>query len=141
MNGEVCCSSNMREETSLQVEDETSGKAQESESILLSIKKLLGIGEDYHHFDTDLVIHINSVFAVLNQIGVGPSDGFVITGEDETWSDFIEGYQLKYSMIKSYVYLKTKLLFDPPLSSSVVGVINEQIKEFEWRLLVTASPA
>jgi len=107
------------------------------ESILTSIKKLLGITEDYTHFDADLIIHINSVLSTLSQLGAGPSDGFSITGSDETWKDFI-GSDPKIQFIKSYVYLKVKLLFDPPLSSSVAEATNRQISELEWRIFVQA---
>lgn len=107
------------------------------ESILTSIKKLLGITEEYTHFDTDLIIHINSVLSTLTQLGAGPSEGFSITGSEETWHDFI-GDNPKIQFIKSYVYLKTKLLFDPPLSSAVAEATNKQISELEWRIFVQA---
>lgn len=103
------------------------------ESILTSIKKLLGISEEYTHFDSDLIMHINSVFMILNQLGVGPEDGFVITGSYETWDEFISNV-LAIESVKSYVYLKVKLLFDPPSSSAVMESINRQISELEWRL-------
>ena len=111
-----------------------------TESILTSIKKLLGIEADYTHFDADLIIHINSVFSILAQIGVGPADGFSITGANEVWSDFIEGDSKMFSLVKSYMHLKVKLLFDPPLGSAVMESINRQISEFEWRLFVAADP-
>lgn len=111
-----------------------------TESILTSIKKLLGIEADYDHFDTDLIMHINSVFSILTQIGVGPANGFAITGPNEKWSDFIVGNPNSFSLVKSYIHLKVKLLFDPPLSSAVVDSINRQISEFEWRLFIAADP-
>lgn len=98
-----------------------------TESILTSIKKLLGIEADYTHFDADLIIHINSVFSILAQIGVGPADGFSITGANEVWSDFIEDDSKMFSLVKSYMHLKVKLLFDPPLGSAVMESINRQI--------------
>lgn len=110
-----------------------------TESILTSIKKLLGIDAGYPHFDTDLVMHINSVFSILTQMGVGPSDGFLITGVDEVWSSFITD-QSCLQLVKSYIYLKVRLLFDPPLSSAAIDSINQQIKEFEFRLFVAADP-
>ena len=110
------------------------------DSILTSIKKLLGIAEDYEHFDQDLIIHINSVLSVLTQLGVGPSEGFSIEDENATWDDFIPEDK-RLSSIRSYVYMKVKLLFDPPLSSSVMESMNRMISEFEWRLNVTAEPA
>lgn len=106
------------------------------DSILTSIKKLLGIAEDYEHFDQDLIIHINSVLSVLTQLGVGPSEGFSIEDENATWNDFIPEDK-RLSSIRSYVYMKVKLLFDPPLSSSVMESMNRMISEFEWRLNVT----
>ena len=105
------------------------------ESILTSIKKMLGITEEYENFDVDLIMHINSVFMILNQIGVGPSRCFSIKDENEVWTDFIpDDSQLE--LVKSYMHLKVKLLFDPPLGSAVIEVMNRQIQEFEWRLNV-----
>lgn len=109
-----------------------------TESILTSIKKLLGIDESYTHFDSDLIMHINSVFSILTQLGVGPPDGFSITGNSEEWNDFIAKENHNLSLVKSYMHLKVKLLFDPPLSSAVIESINKQVSEFEWRLNVAA---
>lgn len=111
-----------------------------TESILISIKKLLGIDESYEHFDPDLIMHINSVLSILAQMGVGPAGGFSITGNSEKWEDFIIDNVSILSLVKSYVYLKVKLLFDPPLSSAVIESINRQISEFEWRLFIAADP-
>ena len=110
------------------------------ESILISIKKLLGIAEEYHHFDGDLIIHINSVFSILTQLGVGPSSGFSIHDDTATWADFIGNNESAIEMVKSYVHLKVRLLFDPPLSSSVMESINRLTSEFEWRLNVAVDP-
>lgn len=110
------------------------------ESILTSIKKLLGIAEEYEHFDADLIMHINSVFSILTQLGVGPSEGFSIEDEIAVWTDFISE-KSKIELVKSYMHLKVKLLFDPPLSSSVMDAMNRQISEFEWRLNVAVDPA
>lgn len=109
------------------------------ESILTSIKKLLGIVEEYENFDADLIMHINSVFSILTQLGVGPSEGFSIEDEMAVWTDFIPE-KSKIELVKSYMYLKVKLLFDPPLSSSVIEAMNRQISEFEWRLNVAVDP-
>lgn len=109
-----------------------------TESILGSTKKLLGIEPDYDHFDADLVMHINSVFSILTQMGVGQTNGFSITGDTEKWADFIGNDPNGVSIVKSYVYLKVKLLFDPPASSAAMEAINRQISEFEWRLFVAA---
>lgn len=111
-----------------------------TESILTSIKKLLGIDDAYPHFDADLIIHINSVFATLSQLGVGPVGGFAIQGEDETWSDYIGDNINLFAGVKSYMYLKVRLLFDPPISSAVMEAIKEQIREYEFRLFVEADP-
>ena len=112
-----------------------------TESILTSVKKLLGIDESYTHFDSDLIMHINSVFSILSQMGVGPKDGFFISSADEKWSDFFENDRSKMALVKSYLHLKVKLLFDPPLASSAIDAINRQISEFEWRLFVAADNA
>lgn len=104
------------------------------ESILTSIKKLLGIAEDYTHFDDDLVIHINSVFTVLTQLGVGPAEGFVIDDEEDVWSDFVKEDEI-FEAIKSYTYLQVKLLFDPPTSSAVLDSMTRKIAEYEWRIV------
>ena len=108
-----------------------------NDSILTSIKKLLGITEEYEHFDQDIIIHINSVFTILNQLGVGPSNGFSITDKTAVWSDFIsEGTNLE--SVKSYIYLKVRLLFDPPTTSAVMESMNRMISELEFRLNVSA---
>jgi hypothetical protein len=109
------------------------------ESILTSIKKLLGISEEYEHFDKDLIMHINSVFLILNQLGVGPDKPFFVYDKEDTWDDFLED-STSLELVKSYVYLKVKLLFDPPLSSAVIESTNRMISEFEWRLNVAVDP-
>ena len=103
------------------------------DSILTSIKKLLGIPEDYEHYDADIIMHINSVFMILNQLGVGPSNGFSITDKTAVWSNFISDND-NLEAVKSYVYMKVRLLFDPPLSSAVMECMNRMIGELEWRL-------
>ena len=105
------------------------------DSILTSIKKLLGIDEEYTQFDSDIIMHINTVFLNLTQLGVGPEEGFLIEDDAATWDDFI-GDSSQLQAVKTYVYLKVKLLFDPPLSSSVIESINRIISELEWRLNV-----
>lgn len=107
------------------------------ESILTSIKKLLGISEEYEHFDPDIIMHINSVFMILTQIGVGPSEGFAIEDETSIWTDFIPD-TTRVEAIKSYVYLKVRLIFDPPTSSAVIESITRMISELEWRINVAA---
>lgn len=111
------------------------------ESILTSIKKMLGVDENYDHFDPDIIMHINSALMVLTQLGVGPEDGFMIEDDTTTWTDYIpEITAAKLNLVKSYIYLKVRLLFDPPLSSSVIESINRQIAEFEFRLNVAVDP-
>lgn len=108
-------------------------------SILNDIKKLLGIEESYDIFDPDLIMHINSVFLILNQLGVGPEDCYSITGPTETWNNFFQDTK-KLEMVKTYVFMKVKLIFDPPLSSSVTEVIKNTIAELEWRLNIAVDP-
>ena len=107
------------------------------ESILTSIKKLLGIAEDYEHFDQDIIMHINTVLAILNQLGVGPETGFSIADKSTKWNEFVSN-KLYYEPIKTYVYLKVKLLFDPPQSSIVLEATNRMISELEFRLNAAA---
>ena len=109
------------------------------DSILTSIKKLLGITEEYDHFDPDIIMHINTALSTLTQLGVGPSEGFMIEDKTATWSDFISDKKEVIS-VKTYVYLKVKKVFDPPLSSIVMEAMNENIKELEWRLNVSVDP-
>lgn len=107
------------------------------ESILTSIKKMLGIVEDYEHFDPEIIMHINSVLMIMTQLGVGPSEGFFIKDKFDIWSDFLPNLR-SYEGVKSYVYLKVKLLFDPPSSSIVLNSMTDMAKELEWRLNVIA---
>lgn len=100
-------------------------------SILTSIKKLLGITESCTDFDTDIIMHINTVLMTLNQLGIG-TEGFQIEDKNAVWSEFIESDKL--AATKSYVYLRVKLLFDPPLNSAIIEAIKESIRELEWRL-------
>lgn len=111
-----------------------------NDSILLSVKKMLGIADEDHAFDAEVTMHINSVFSILNQLGVGPAEGFMITGEGETWDDFLITDKLKLQMVKSYVYQKTKIIFDPPSTGVLNEALERQIKELEWRLYVQADP-
>lgn len=107
------------------------------ESILTSIKKMLGITEEYEHFDSDLIMHINSVFMILTQLGVGPPSGFSIRDKTSIWKEFVSD-ETKFQLVKSYMHLKVKLLFDPPLSSAVMASMEKMIAEAEWRLNVAA---
>lgn len=109
------------------------------ESILTSVKKMLGITEECTHFDADIIMHINSVFMILNQLGVGPSEGFIIEDDISTWNDYIPDNK-NIEGVKSYVFMKVKLLFDPPANSTVMQSMNQAINEFEWRLNVSVDP-
>jgi len=102
------------------------------ESILTSVKKLLGVQESYTNFDSDIIMHINTVFATLNQLGVGPELGFMIDDATDSWNDYITAYNI--NMVKSYMYLKVRLLFDPPTSSVLMESMKNTIAELEWRL-------
>ena len=108
------------------------------DSILTSVKKLLQIAEDYEHYDPDIIIHINTFLTVLYQVGVG-KPGFFITDKSATWEDFLVD-EAKFNEAKTYVYLRVRLLFDPPTSGTAVEAIKENIKELEWRLFVDADP-
>ncbi len=106
-----------------------------SDSILTSTKKILGIDEAYTAFDPDIITHINSVFTTLNQLGVGPGNGIVIEDDDDLWSTYFSP-EMGLSAVKTYVYLRVRLLFDPPTTSYLITALNEQIRELEWRLNV-----
>lgn len=103
------------------------------ESILISIKKLIGFGDDYNAFDYDLIIHINSMFGYLRQLGVGIDRHFYITGANETWEQFWGGMEPN-NMAITLLYQKTKITFDPPTSGVLHEALERQIKENEWRL-------
>lgn len=103
------------------------------ESILTSIKKLLGIADEYTHFDSDIIIFVNTVFSTLSQLGVGPVGGFIITDEYALWSDYTDNSE-QLALVKTYVFMKTKMMFDPPVSSAVLSAMERQISELEWRL-------
>ena len=107
------------------------------ESILLSIKKYVGGGAEHDHFDGDLIMHINSVFADLWQMGVGPSECFMIEDDLSTWEDFLQG-STKFNAVKSYMELRVKLLFDPPTNSAVLEAMKRECDKWEWRLTAAA---
>lgn len=106
------------------------------DSILTSIKKLIGPAEKQEYFDVDLIIHINSVFMILMQLGVGPAKGYSITDKFNTWDEFMPTNSKNFEAVKTYMYLKTKLVFDPPSSAAVIESIERMIGELEWRLNV-----
>ena len=104
-------------------------------SILITIKKMLGLDQDYDVFDEEIKVHINSVFMYLNQLGVGPDVPFSITGDTEIWPQFTPNGD-NANALKTYMYLRVKLIFDPPNTSFVLKAIQDQITELEWRLTV-----
>ena len=110
------------------------------DSILVTIRKLV-CGDPYaNHFDTDLLVHINACFSVLNQLGVGPEKGFVVTDETQNWDDYTADSTV-LNLVKTYVTLKVKKIFDPPLTSSVLEAMDKEISQLEWRLNVAVDPA
>lgn len=109
------------------------------DSILLSTKKSLGLDPSVTEFDPDIIMCINTSLNVLTQLGVGPIEGFNISSEENIWSEFI-GEDPRLNIVKSYVYLKTKMIFDPPTVGSLVSACNDQIKELEWRINVQVDP-
>lgn len=102
------------------------------DSILITIKKMLGIDAEYDAYDIDIIVGINSVFMILSQLGVGPNNPIVITGNTEEWSLFQNVSNME--ALKAYTFIKVKLLFDPPDRSNVLDSYKEQAKEYEWRL-------
>lgn len=108
------------------------------DSILTTIKKLLGLSEEMTQFDTDIILHINANLITLNQIGVGPSEGYIITDSSDTWGDFIEGNNALYEPVKAYIYLRVRMIFDPPTNSFVFDAMKNQAAEYEWRLRLIA---
>ena len=104
-------------------------------SILNDVKKALGIDDDYKVFDSDIIMHINAVFGTLNQLGVGPKSGFRISDENALWSDYLT-YGEEIEEVKSYMYLRVRLLFDPPDRGGVLTSFQDQIHELEWRIVV-----
>lgn len=117
----------MADETQVAVKD----------SILDSTKKLIGFDSDYTNYDLDIITHINSAFSTLYQAGVGPVEGFFIADKNDTWDRFI-GNKMAINDVKSYIYLRTRLLFDPPSSSFGITAFEKQLDEFIWRLNVAA---
>jgi hypothetical protein len=105
------------------------------ESILKSTKKILGLDAQYTPFDLDIITHINAAFSILDQLGVGPDGGFYIEDETALWSDYLVPPN-QLNLIKTYVYLKVRILFDPPGTSFLLQSAEDQIREYEWRLNV-----
>ncbi len=106
-------------------------------SILTSTKRLLGIEDGYDHFDPEIVMYINAVFQTLDELGVG-TPNFRITGKTENWDEFLTDDSKQLEAVKTYIWLRTRLMFDPPQNSFAVQSFDDQRKELEWRLLVQA---
>lgn len=106
------------------------------ESILNTIKKLLGIDSDDDSFDVDIMAIVNSIIPVLSQMGVGPKNGFIITSTEDKWEDYIKDSDINLEGVKTYLYLRTKLIFDPPSNSTVIESFNKSISELEWRMML-----
>ena len=104
---------------------------------LNTIKKLLGIDSTDDSFDTDIIVSINTVIPILSQMGIGPSNGFIVTSVDQKWTDYIPNTTINLESAKTYIYLKTKLIFDPPTNSTVIDSINKQLQELEWRMMLS----
>lgn len=104
-----------------------------SDSILISTKKILGIDESYTAFDLDIITHINSALAILHQLGIGPDPALAIQDDTTTWSALTQDDTMLNS-VRSYVYLRVRLLFDPPQTSFLIKAQEEQLREIEWRL-------
>lgn len=102
-------------------------------SILDSVKKNLGIDDEYDVFDNDIIMYINGVFSTLNQLGIGPTEGFAIEDGTATWDELL-GTDLRLNSVKTYTYLAVRLIFDPPATSFTIDAMNRQIKELEWRI-------
>lgn len=103
------------------------------DSILKSTKKVLGLEADYTPFDPDVIMHINTVFSILTQLGIGPAEGFMIEDDQGVWSNFL-GDDLQLNQVKTFMYLRVRLLFDPPQTSYLITAMENQAKELEWRL-------
>lgn len=103
------------------------------ESILKSVRRVLGLGDVTDEYDEDIIMHINSAFFTLNQLGIGPPEGFIIEDDAATWDTYLED-DLLLSSVKSYVYLKVRLVFDPPTTSFHIAAMERQIDQLEWRL-------
>lgn len=114
-------------------------EVRELESILNSVKKMIGIDQDYTVFDVDIITHTNTAFSILHQLGVGPDEGFEVTDNTQTWTEFM-GDDPRLNFVKSWVMLKVKMLFDPPQSSALIDSANRLLSELEWRINVSVDP-
>ena len=108
------------------------------DSILITIKKMLGIDAEDDSFDMDIIVIINSIIPSLTQMGIGPSRGYVVLSQENLWSDYLKDNIINLEGIKTYIFLKTKLIFDPPVNSTVIEAYNKTISELEWRMMLNA---
>lgn len=108
-----------------------------TDSILVTIKKMLGVGDSYTPFDTDIMVHTNSAILNLTQMGIGPKEGFIVTDYDQKWSDFLTN-EVNLEAAKTYIYLQVKMLFDPPTNSFVMDSMEKQCEKLLWRMNVQA---
>lgn len=107
------------------------------DSILDSIKKMCGISKDDTSFDPDMIININSIFMILNQLGVGPKTGYSIKNSEPVWGDYVQDVNMSEA-IQTFIYLKVRLLFDPPANAAMIDILSNTAKEYEWRILMLA---
>lgn len=106
------------------------------DSILDTIKKLLGIDPDDDSFDLDIIVIINSITPILSQMGIGPSNGYIVTSKEDKWSDYIKDNTINLEGVKNYIFIKTKLIFDPPPNSTTIDSFNKILNELEWRMML-----
>lgn len=104
------------------------------QSILISVKKILGVDSADTSFDLDIITYVNSAFSTLHQFGIGPTDGFMIEDDEALWVDFVGALDPQHNLVRTYVSLKTRIAFDPPTTSYLIGALDNQIRELEWRL-------
>lgn len=107
------------------------------DGILDTIKKLLGIDEDDDSFDIDIIIIINSITPILGQMGIGPSNGYIVKSKEDKWSDYISDSKINLEGVKNYIFIKTKLIFDPPTNSTTIESFNKVLSELEWRMMIS----
>lgn len=107
-----------------------------SDSILDTIKKLIGIDSEDDSFDVDILTAINSTIPALSQMGIGPKNGYIVSSRDNTWTDYIPNHTINLEGVKTYIYLKTKMIFDPPANSTTIEAFNKVMSELEWRMML-----
>ena len=110
------------------------------DSILSSVKANLGIPEDDYFFDHSLIVHINSIFSILRQIGCGPSEGYEISSNENAWDEFLQNEPQKLQLVKTYMAMRVRQLFDPPANGTVAQALERQTAEMEWRISTICDP-